>query len=206
MRRSCRGRDRPPGSATAGTARPDAQSRRRCRHPRTATAHLRAGRRTPFRAGSADSRGSAPSAPIACHSRRHAGRRGHRVRAVASNGVRRLGSRLKIQSERTLGESVMRGITLAAIALLSLFSLGPTAQGGCRDLPECMRELHELARASGSMPGMGAKQTALKERILGHEDAVDDLVPLLKDPDERVADLAAYVLRDASAIDPRYLP
>jgi len=69
-----------------------------------------------------------------------------------------------------------------------------------------MRELHELARASGSMPGMGAKQTALKERILGHEDAVDALVPLLKDPDERVADLAAYVLRDASAIDPRYLP
>ena len=53
---------------------------------------------------------------------------------------------------------------------------------------------------------MSPEEVALARRIIIFDGAVQALVPLLEDPDENVANIAAAVLRDAKQIDPVYLP
>jgi hypothetical protein len=64
----------------------------------------------------------------------------------------------------------------------------------------CIEELRAEAR------GVGPAGAQWKARILAEPGAVDALVPLLADPDDRVAGLAAFALRDAPRIAPTYLP
>src|SRR5690606_19615953 len=74
-------------------------------------------------------------------------------------------------------------------------------------LSACVQELRAMAQAKDNpYSSVGADSEKLKQRILSQPGAVDALIPLLKDPDERVADLAAFTLRDAPTIDPVYLP
>ncbi len=103
----------------------------------------------------------------------------------------------------------MRFWKAALLALLASFAgagVG-TPQNECLDLPACIHALRTTALANNDEhAGMGSDAGKLKQRILAYPGAVEALIPLLKDDDERVADLAAYTLRDAPAIDPAYLP
>lgn len=97
----------------------------------------------------------------------------------------------------------------AAFPLLGmLMGCGSAQSQPCDDLPGCMQAIREQAqpRDGSRIRGMGRDDDALKEAVLAHEGAVEALVPLLADPDERVAGLAAYMLRDAPSIDPAHLP
>lgn len=78
----------------------------------------------------------------------------------------------------------------------------------CADLPACLAQLRLLAdtRRSEKSTGMGRAEDALATRLQAMPGAADALVPLLADPEESVADLAAYVLRDMPTIDPKHLP
>ena len=76
----------------------------------------------------------------------------------------------------------------------------------CQSLVACIQELREIAQAKNKHGGMGPDAGRVKQQILAFPGAVDALIPLLGDPDERIADLASYALRDAPAIDPAYLP
>lgn len=103
----------------------------------------------------------------------------------------------------------MRHWRLATLPLLAmLVGSGSGAQtGDCQSLAACILSMRAMAQASDDPHGgMGPGADRLRQRVLAYPGAVDALVPLLKDPDERIADLAAYALRDAPAIDPAYLP
>lgn len=101
----------------------------------------------------------------------------------------------------------MRCRELAVLSVLALIAgCGGTRASGCGDLPECVQALRDHAGARAGFDGTGPDADVLKHNLLAHEDAVDALIPLLADPDERVAELAAYALRDAPRIDPDYLP
>lgn len=76
----------------------------------------------------------------------------------------------------------------------------------CQDLGACIRELRELGKKENKYGGMGPEATQLKGEILAFSGAVEALVPLLEDPNEQVAELASYALRDAPAIDSIHLP
>lgn len=92
-----------------------------------------------------------------------------------------------------------------AVPLFALLAGASGAQSlGEKDFSHA-QALRETVKAQKS-GGMGPEAKTLKQGILAHQGAVDALIPLLKDPDERVAELAAYILRDAPAIDPAYLP
>jgi len=102
----------------------------------------------------------------------------------------------------------MRSRTLLVLA--ALLALAGSESGAsskpCQDLAACIRELRELGKQENKYGGMGPESDRLKRQVLAFPGAVDALVPLLEDPNERVADLAAYALRDAAAIDPVHLP
>ena len=103
----------------------------------------------------------------------------------------------------------MRLWGLAALVLLaSLTGHDVGAQGnGCQDLPACIQVLRATALArSDRYGGIDREEGEAKRRVLRYPGAVDALIPLLKDPDRKVAVLAAYTLRDAPPIDPTYLP
>ncbi len=78
----------------------------------------------------------------------------------------------------------------------------------CTDLADCIARLRLIAkiRHSEKSLGMGRAEDALAKRLLAMPGAADALVPLLADPEQSVADLAAYVLRDMPTIDPKHLP
>ena len=101
----------------------------------------------------------------------------------------------------------MRYRELAVLSLSAmLVACGATRASGCGDLSACVQALRDQAGTRDGFGGMGADADALKQGLLAHEGAVDALIPLLAHPDERVAELAAYMLRDAPGIDPEYLP
>ncbi|NZA27703.1 HEAT repeat domain-containing protein [Luteimonas sp. SJ-92] len=95
----------------------------------------------------------------------------------------------------------------ALLVLAILAGCSDVQSRECGGLSACVQALRDKAQANdGSMGGMGLDADTLKRGILAHEGAVDALIPLLKDPDKRIADLAAFMLRDAPAIAPAYLP
>jgi HEAT repeat protein len=80
---------------------------------------------------------------------------------------------------------------------------GASAVGrACDSLDACIAQLREVdVRRNPSNA-----DTALVARIRTFDGAVPRLVALLADPNEQVADLAAYGLRDAESIDAAFLP
>lgn len=78
----------------------------------------------------------------------------------------------------------------------------------CDTLEACIAHLRAIARArkGDNFSGMGREEDALSERIRALPGGIDSVIALLADPDIGVAHIAAYVLRDAESIDPRYLP
>src|SRR5690606_16104679 len=102
----------------------------------------------------------------------------------------------------------MRHSLFAALPLLAMLVVGCTTRAAeCQRLSACVQELRAMAQAKDNpYSSVGADSEKLKQRILSQPGAVDALIPLLKDPDERVAVLAAVTLRDAPTIDPVYLP
>ncbi len=95
-------------------------------------------------------------------------------------------------------------------ALILLVLIAANVRGAsldaCQTLAVCTQQLREIAQTKDKFRGMGPDATRMKQQILAFPGAVDALIPLLEDPDERIAELASYVLRDAPAIDPAYLP
>ena len=102
----------------------------------------------------------------------------------------------------------MRFRKLVILMLLALpaGSGNSASSKACQDLGACIHELRELAKKENEYGGMGPEADQLKRQILGLPAAVNALVPLLADPNEQLAELAAYALRDAPAIDPVHLP
>lgn len=100
--------------------------------------------------------------------------------------------------------------TIAAVVVL--FSAIASVSGSdaktraCDSLDACLASLRTLAEAQGTHRGMGRGEEALLERIRSFDGATPALVRLLSDPDEKLAGLAAYGLRDTPQIDPIHLP
>lgn len=101
----------------------------------------------------------------------------------------------------------MRRLRLAALPLLVLLVASLVVQAAeCQGLSACVQAMRTVAQSNDAYFGVGPDASRLAERVLAYEGAVDALIPLLKDPDKRVADLAAYALANAPEIDPAYLP
>ncbi|MGY1459785.1 MULTISPECIES: HEAT repeat domain-containing protein [unclassified Luteimonas] len=102
----------------------------------------------------------------------------------------------------------MRRWTLAVLPLLAMLAgCGGAQSHEVENRSTWVQAIRDTARTQGGpLGGMGPTADTLKQGVLNRQDAVDALIPLLKDPDERVAELAAYLLRDATVIDPKYLP
>lgn len=103
-------------------------------------------------------------------------------------------------------------LLLSAIALAATGcgagAKGSTASERCRTVPACIERLHVLAnqRSVGKIAGMRPEESALSEVMRGLPDAQNALVPLLSHPNDEVAELASYILRDIKTIDARHLP
>jgi HEAT repeat protein len=80
------------------------------------------------------------------------------------------------------------------------------ADEDCIDLPACLARLREAAAQPRPDASYPKADWELVGRILRFDGAVPALVPLLADPDRDVAELAGLALREATSIDPRYLP
>jgi HEAT repeat protein len=76
----------------------------------------------------------------------------------------------------------------------------------CADLDACLADLRVLARRRDDLGGMDRDEDAWARRIVTFDGAVAKLMPLLADPDEKVAEMAAIGLQQAPEIDGRYLP
>nr|WP_298133728.1 hypothetical protein [uncultured Pseudoxanthomonas sp.] len=77
----------------------------------------------------------------------------------------------------------------------------------CGSLDACMQQLRALAKQGrGFSSSMTNAQSDLLKEVRRHPGAVDALVPLLEDPDENLANIAAAGLRDVRVIDPKYFP
>ena len=93
------------------------------------------------------------------------------------------------------------------LAGISSASSQKTNDGQCPSLQVCLQQLHTMAKHPDDYESsMSPEETVLARRIIAFDGAVPALVPLLEDPDENVANIAAAVLRDAKQIDPVYLP
>lgn len=93
------------------------------------------------------------------------------------------------------------------ILILAVASVATRASGPCDSLDACTTELRAMATRPDVEDGrMDESEDALLIRMRGFDGAVPRLVALLSDPDKRVASMAAKGLRDASQIDPVYLP
>ncbi len=91
--------------------------------------------------------------------------------------------------------------------LIILFCFSPNGRAdfeACSDLPACLIALQDAAKSHDG-PGMGREGEAAL-RLLQFPKGVDALVRLLADPDPKIAELAAYGLREAPSIDTRHLP
>lgn len=105
-----------------------------------------------------------------------------------------------------------RGLVLTAALLMAMAvrasSWSEPLPPPCPDIDACVRELRAVAQSpEGGKPGLALQERRLSERIIKVPGALQALVPLLGDPDIRVAELASAALRDyPGAVDRRYLP
>lgn len=77
----------------------------------------------------------------------------------------------------------------------------------CNTLDACLANLREMAKAPGNYAIQATpEETVFITKLLSFDDAVPKLIPLLADPDDNVANIAAAALRDAKYIDPAFLP
>ncbi len=81
----------------------------------------------------------------------------------------------------------------------------PAPPETCNDLDACIARLRAIARTRNG-GGMCAQEDQLASRLQAMPGVADAMMPLLADANIEVAKLAAYVLRDVDAIDPRHLP
>ena len=96
---------------------------------------------------------------------------------------------------------------LLIMLLGGLSTATPATPSQCASLDACMAELRSLAlRPDVDDDRMGKDETELLARVLAFEGAVPILVAMLADADVRIASMAAKGLRNASDIDPAYLP
>lgn len=104
------------------------------------------------------------------------------------------------------------GMKRLAVFCLALIGIAYAGERGkalpeCRTLDACLARLHAMARQPDNYgSGKSPKEGALIRRLVAFDGAVAALVPLLDDPDENVANIAAAALRDVKRIDPAYLP
>ena len=83
----------------------------------------------------------------------------------------------------------------------------PQVSAACGSLDACLQQLRVLAKQGRDFgSSMTSTQSDLLVQVRRHPGAVDALVPLLEDPDENLANIAAAGLRDAKVIDPKYFP
>lgn len=75
----------------------------------------------------------------------------------------------------------------------------------CQEVVTCEEALRLAARPNGER-GYFDPELDSATRLATVDDGVDKLVELLADPNPRLADIAAYGLRNAPAIDSRHLP
>lgn len=104
--------------------------------------------------------------------------------------------------------SVARQVLLLLLLAAGCIKANPTqTTEACETLQVCLRQLHDMAQHPDNYGStMSKEEQALIGRILAFDDAVPALIPLLADPDENVANIAAATLRSAKQIDPVYLP
>lgn len=102
---------------------------------------------------------------------------------------------------------------LASTLLLFVIALAVRADGGessrqtCASLDACLTRLREFAKSPDPHePSTHKNKQQLFAHLLKFDGAVSRLVPMLADPDQDVAEIAAETLRDAKYIDPAYLP
>lgn len=81
-----------------------------------------------------------------------------------------------------------------------------TTENECDSLGTCLARLRTLATTHGPYGGMGPEEDTLLERIRSFDGATPALARLLSDPDEKVAELAAYGLSNTPQIDSLHLP
>lgn len=111
------------------------------------------------------------------------------------------------KSER-VGTMSARDCPSGAAAECASAHTPPRRPEHCATLLACIDRLHAIARerTADEMAGMGPAEDALSRRMRAMPDAQDALVPLLSHPDDEVAKLASYILRDIKTIDARHLP
>lgn len=94
-----------------------------------------------------------------------------------------------------------------AASLLSGVPIAHASASDCQTLDDCIANLHALAETPGKYNStLIPDEIALNKHLLSFDGAVPRLVSLLADPDANVANIAAAALRDATYIDPIYLP
>ncbi len=101
----------------------------------------------------------------------------------------------------------MRSVLFCLLCIGGCLPTVATAdEATCASLGACIAEIRVLATIRNAVGGLDPRESALIDRILGYDGAVDTLIPLLADPNFKVADIAAAALRNAKKIDPAYLP
>lgn len=99
----------------------------------------------------------------------------------------------------------MRKLFLALLLAFSPFAQAPGSD--CKTLDACLFDSRELASTRTGPPGsMSQQEGQVGKRLLKFDGAVPALVALLADTDLVVANVAASVLSDAEAVDPKFLP
>lgn len=108
---------------------------------------------------------------------------------------------MKLRKIKKLGQ-------YSALSIIVLFCTSASVATGetCNSVDECIERIHELAKKH-SPHSLDSEESALIKQTVSLKGAVvDRLVVLLADPDRKVAELAAAVLRDVDSIDKKYLP
>ncbi|TBR39054.1 MULTISPECIES: HEAT repeat domain-containing protein [Dyella] len=96
-------------------------------------------------------------------------------------------------------------LLMLLIALMGMPVMAAEPGQACRVFDDCIRQI-EASRVGTSPAAQTQEQIALSHQLLQLDDAVPRLVEMLGDADIGKATIAAAALRDANAIDPRYLP
>jgi hypothetical protein len=103
----------------------------------------------------------------------------------------------------------MRKSTAARLLLLAFGLVGqgvPAAQDPCDTLDNCVEYVRRHAKGQRQYAhSMQREDEELVARLLKFDGVVARVMPMLRDPDEGVANFAGIVLRDARSIDAKYL-
>lgn len=107
---------------------------------------------------------------------------------------------------RSKEKAILPGVFIGIF--LCIASVNAEEMDSCASVDACIQRIHEIAetlppkRTDVSQDGW-----AVARRIsLFGDEAVSRLVPLLKDPNDSVAQIASVALRQTSVIDKKYLP